>query len=232
MPVPSRAGVLPLAGLFAALTSPAWGTFARVSTDAAQNARPATDVDRIAEDFLEAFVGLSPITATYLGIAGHDEDLDDFSPAGHEAACRAAPAHTGRARARDPGRRHRPRHHRRHAGAPRAGRGDPPGRPGRDVVERHRVPAPGGPRHLRPHAHCHQRGLGRHLTPPGQGAGRPRPVGREPALRGGQGQRRATAPGRGVHQAVLRPHGRRRLLRHPALRREGGRRRPDRFGAR
>ena len=85
MPVPSRAGVLPLAGLFAALTSPAWGTFARVSTDAAQNARPATDVDRIAEDFLEAFVDLSPITATYLGIAGHDEDLDDFSPAGHEA---------------------------------------------------------------------------------------------------------------------------------------------------
>ena len=85
MPVPSRAGVLPLAGLFAALTSPAWGTFARVSTDAAQHARPATDVDRIAEEYLESFVDLSPITATYLGIAGHDEDLDDFSPAGHEA---------------------------------------------------------------------------------------------------------------------------------------------------
>ena len=56
-----------------------------MSTDAAQHARPATDVDRIAEEYLESFVDLSPITATYLGIAGHDEDLDDFSPAGHEA---------------------------------------------------------------------------------------------------------------------------------------------------
>jgi uncharacterized protein (DUF885 family) len=48
-------------------------------------------------------VELSPITATELGIAGHDEDLDDFSPAGHaaiadlrgrilEALARATPA--------------------------------------------------------------------------------------------------------------------------------------------
>ncbi|HEY7720015.1 MAG TPA: DUF885 domain-containing protein [Pedococcus sp.] len=59
-----------------------------MTTDAAQNARPATEVDRIAEDYLRAFVDLSPITATYLGIAGHDEDLDDFSPAGHEAHAR------------------------------------------------------------------------------------------------------------------------------------------------
>jgi len=55
-------------------------------TDAAPPARPQTDVDRIADDFLDASVALSPITATYLGIAGHDEDLDDFSPAGHAAA--------------------------------------------------------------------------------------------------------------------------------------------------
>jgi uncharacterized protein (DUF885 family) len=45
-------------------------------------ARPVTDVDRIANDYLDGLVELSPITATYLGIAGHDEDLDDFSPAG------------------------------------------------------------------------------------------------------------------------------------------------------
>ncbi len=49
-------------------------------------ARPTTDVDRIANDYLDALVELSPITATELGIAGHDEDLDDFSPAGHAAA--------------------------------------------------------------------------------------------------------------------------------------------------
>jgi uncharacterized protein (DUF885 family) len=44
-----------------------------------------TDIDHIANDYLDALVELSPITATYLGIAGHDEDLDDFSPAGHDA---------------------------------------------------------------------------------------------------------------------------------------------------
>jgi len=48
-------------------------------------ARGVTDVDRIANDYLDGLVGLSPITATYLGIAGHDEDLDDFSPAGLSA---------------------------------------------------------------------------------------------------------------------------------------------------
>ena len=48
-------------------------------------ARPATDIDRIAEDYLAKFVVLSPITATYLGVTGHDEELDDFSPAGHDA---------------------------------------------------------------------------------------------------------------------------------------------------
>ncbi|MBE3076754.1 MAG: DUF885 family protein, partial [Actinobacteria bacterium] len=57
-----------------------------VTSDAqARQVRPTTDVDRIANDYLNAFVELSPITATYLGIAGHDEDLDDFSPAGHAA---------------------------------------------------------------------------------------------------------------------------------------------------
>ena len=44
--------------------------------------RPSTDVDLIANDYLDALVELSPITATSLGIAGHDEDLDDLSPAG------------------------------------------------------------------------------------------------------------------------------------------------------
>jgi uncharacterized protein (DUF885 family) len=57
-----------------------------VTTEApAPDARRSTDVDRIANDYLDAFVELSPITATYMGIAGHDEDLDDFSPAGYAA---------------------------------------------------------------------------------------------------------------------------------------------------
>ena len=57
-----------------------------MTTDAQpREARPTTDVDRIANDYLDSLVGLSPIAATYLGIAGHDEDLDDFSPSGYAA---------------------------------------------------------------------------------------------------------------------------------------------------
>jgi uncharacterized protein (DUF885 family) len=57
-----------------------------VTTDAhARQARPTTDVDRIANDYLDAIVELSPITATYLGMAGRDNDLDDFSPSGYAA---------------------------------------------------------------------------------------------------------------------------------------------------
>ncbi|WP_347351381.1 DUF885 domain-containing protein [Intrasporangium sp.] len=44
--------------------------------------RTQSDVDRIAERYLDGFAELSPISATYLGIPGHDEDLDDLSPAG------------------------------------------------------------------------------------------------------------------------------------------------------
>lgn len=48
--------------------------------------RPQTEIDRIAEAHLDAEVELSPITATYLGIPGHEGELDDLSPAGFEAA--------------------------------------------------------------------------------------------------------------------------------------------------
>ncbi len=51
-------------------------------TDTSAAARPPSDVDRIADEFLAASVDLSPLEATYLGIPGHDEDLDDLSPAG------------------------------------------------------------------------------------------------------------------------------------------------------
>jgi uncharacterized protein (DUF885 family) len=53
-----------------------------VTQTAAQTPRPQTDVDRIAEKHFDASVALSPIAATYLGVPGHDEDLDDLSPAG------------------------------------------------------------------------------------------------------------------------------------------------------
>jgi uncharacterized protein (DUF885 family) len=47
--------------------------------------RSTTEVDNIADAYLDGLVNLSPIAATYLGIAGHDEELDDFSPSGYAA---------------------------------------------------------------------------------------------------------------------------------------------------
>src|SRR6476660_6380533 len=60
-------------------------TFTGVTANT-QTARPRTDVDRIAETYFEAAVALSPINATFLGVPGGEEDLDDLSPAGNAAA--------------------------------------------------------------------------------------------------------------------------------------------------
>jgi uncharacterized protein (DUF885 family) len=57
-----------------------------VTDSSARTARPQTDVDRIAESYFDAVVALSPISATYLGVPGREEDLDDLSPAGNAAA--------------------------------------------------------------------------------------------------------------------------------------------------
>ena len=45
-------------------------------------ARPRTAVDALAEAFVDAATRLSPIEATYIGIPGFDEEMDDLSPAG------------------------------------------------------------------------------------------------------------------------------------------------------
>lgn len=47
--------------------------------------REYTAIDRIADDHHDATVALSPLTATYLGVPGHDHEMDDFSPPGHRA---------------------------------------------------------------------------------------------------------------------------------------------------
>ena len=53
-----------------------------------EQSRPQTDIDRIAEAHLDAEAALSPITATYLGLPGHDAEIDDLSPDGFAAASR------------------------------------------------------------------------------------------------------------------------------------------------
>ncbi|HEU4997314.1 MAG TPA: DUF885 domain-containing protein, partial [Lapillicoccus sp.] len=44
--------------------------------------RPNTDADRVADEYFDSAIALSPIMATMAGIPGHEEDLDDVSPAG------------------------------------------------------------------------------------------------------------------------------------------------------
>ena len=61
------------------------GSVREVTTE---QSRPQTDIDRIAEAHLDAEAALSPITATYLGLPGHDAEIDDLSPDGFAAASR------------------------------------------------------------------------------------------------------------------------------------------------
>lgn len=42
-------------------------------------------VYKLSDQYIEKQAALDPGTATYLGIPGHDHEMTDFSPAGHEA---------------------------------------------------------------------------------------------------------------------------------------------------
>ena len=45
----------------------------------ANSPRQTTEIDRIADAYFDAQVALSPLEATYLGVPGHDEEIDDLS---------------------------------------------------------------------------------------------------------------------------------------------------------
>ncbi|WP_116112710.1 DUF885 domain-containing protein [Austwickia chelonae] len=47
--------------------------------------RPSTEVDRIAEEYVDKVIELSPLTATQFGIPGEHDGYDDFSPEGWSA---------------------------------------------------------------------------------------------------------------------------------------------------
>ncbi|MFV0462234.1 MAG: DUF885 domain-containing protein [Nostocoides sp.] len=47
--------------------------------------RPPSAIDAVADAYVDAAIALSPLTATSLGIPGHERDLDDFSSDGHQA---------------------------------------------------------------------------------------------------------------------------------------------------
>ncbi|WP_102141092.1 DUF885 domain-containing protein [Mycobacterium hubeiense] len=52
--------------------------------------RRPTQVDAVAERYLEAFAALDPCAATELGITGHDDDITDYSPDGVAARAELA----------------------------------------------------------------------------------------------------------------------------------------------
>ena len=58
----------------------------------AHEARTPTEIDRIAEDWVDTLVTLSPELATYIGADGKLDEYSDYSPAGLEATKQAARA--------------------------------------------------------------------------------------------------------------------------------------------
>jgi uncharacterized protein (DUF885 family) len=59
-------------------------------------------VDDLADSYVEECAALDPITATYVGIAGHNHELPDLSPEGFEAREEAAKRALDRMRATEP----------------------------------------------------------------------------------------------------------------------------------
>ncbi len=49
-----------------------------------QNPPARSALFALADGYVEDYLALSPLTATFAGAAGHDDELDDFSPAGRE----------------------------------------------------------------------------------------------------------------------------------------------------
>jgi len=54
--------------------------------------REPTPVDTVADQYVATFAALDPLAATSIGIAGHDHEMTDLSPAGHDARVSAARA--------------------------------------------------------------------------------------------------------------------------------------------
>lgn len=54
--------------------------------------RAATPIDAVADAYVTTLAALNPFEATELGIPGHDHEVTDLSPAGHEARADAARA--------------------------------------------------------------------------------------------------------------------------------------------
>lgn len=52
---------------------------------ASPDARTPTEIDVVADKHLDTLAALDPVSATFAGLTGHDHELTDYSPVGHEA---------------------------------------------------------------------------------------------------------------------------------------------------
>ncbi|MEU4362009.1 DUF885 domain-containing protein [Promicromonospora sp. NPDC023987] len=52
-------------------------------------ARTPTPIDAVADDYVTRLTELAPLSATAMGLPGHDHEMDDLSPAGHDAVAQA-----------------------------------------------------------------------------------------------------------------------------------------------
>ncbi len=62
------------------------------TTPAPRAVRTPTAIDAIAERWVDALAALDPLSATAMGLPGHDHEMTDFSPRGYEARAAAARA--------------------------------------------------------------------------------------------------------------------------------------------
>ena len=63
----------------------------------AEPTRPLSDLDRLADRFVDAYAAAQPVVATYIGVPGHDDEWPDLTPEG--SAATAELLRTTRARA-------------------------------------------------------------------------------------------------------------------------------------
>ena len=151
---------------------------------------PTRRIDALCDAYVDDFCALDPLTATSIGVAGHEHEMTDYSPAGFDAREALARAVVAAVEAADAGRRPRGR------GQGRLPRAHPPGDRARGrrrqplahvgAVE----PAARDPRRLRPDADRGRGGRRGDRGPARRRTGRARGPARHALRRGPQGQRR------------------------------------------
>ena len=188
--------------------------------------RTPTDVDRIADSFVDEFCTHDPVMATFFGIAGHDDRLPEYSPSWYADRSRTRQrtlAALGQVEPVDANDRITVAALRSELEISERIRGD---RRRRGRTAQHRLARAEPARHVRHHADEHRGRLGGRGRPAGRGPGVGRRVHGVAAVRRRTRTRGGAAPGARRHRTEPREHRPGRLLRdlRPRGRARGGRR--------